>query len=89
MQLGTRWAVRSMAPDTLPQVVRDAVRAVENELDALDTGTTTWGWTLTWLEGSPLVELDDGTVIRYNAGQDSAMITQSTQPAADPFPDDE
>jgi hypothetical protein len=89
VQLGTRWPVGSVTPDALPQVVRDAVHAVENEREALDTDTTTWGWTLTWLEGSPLVELDDGTVIRYNAGQDSATTTQSTQPGVDPFPDDE
>ena len=28
--------------------------------------TDGWRWTLTWLEGRPVVELDDGTVIRVD-----------------------
>jgi hypothetical protein len=64
MQLGTRWAMGGEPPARLPAVVISAIRAVETELDARDTGR--WRWTLTWLEGRPVVELDDGTVIRYN-----------------------
>ena len=37
-----------------------AIRDVEVGLgERLD-----WRWTLTWLEGRPVVELDDGTTIR-------------------------
>jgi hypothetical protein len=67
MQLGTRWPVGGETPSRLPQVVVDAVRGVEAELAGIDT--TTWRWTLTWLEGNPVVELDDGTVIRYTGGE--------------------
>jgi len=76
MQLGTRWPVGGTAPDRLPSVVVSAVNAVEDELDALDVDASTWRWTLTWLEGKPVVELDDGTVIRYHPEEDSATVSQ-------------
>ncbi|GAB3805459.1 hypothetical protein GCM10028798_27330 [Humibacter antri] len=76
MQLGTRWPVGGTAPDRLPSVVVSAVGAVEDELEALDVDASTWRWTLTWLEGRPVVELDDGTVIHYHAGEDTATVSQ-------------
>jgi hypothetical protein len=76
MQLGTRWPVGDDVPEGLPHVVEVAVRAVEEELEAVGETTSSWRWTLTWLEGKPVLELDDGTVIRYNPGEDSATITQ-------------
>jgi hypothetical protein len=77
MQLGTRWPVESVVPASLPEVVAAAVRAVEEELRADDVDASTWRWTLTWLEGKPVVELDDGTVIRYNADSGTATITSN------------
>ena len=77
MRLGTRWPVGAAAPATLPEVVLGAVKAVEEELDADGVDASTWRWTLTWLEGRPVVELDDGTVIRYNAGSETATITSN------------
>jgi len=62
MQLGTRWSVGDEPPARLSDEVRVAIRAVEAELLELDTST--WRWTLTWLEGRPVVELDDGTTLR-------------------------
>ncbi len=62
MQLGTRWSVGDALPDRLSDDVREAITAVEAELASFDTST--WRWTLTWLEGRPVVELDDGTTIR-------------------------
>jgi hypothetical protein len=76
MQLGTRWPLGGEVPSNLPHVVQVAVQAVEEELDAVGQDSTAWRWTLTWLEGKPVIELDDGTVIRYNPGEDSATITQ-------------
>ena len=67
MQMGTRWAVGAEAPARLPQLVVDAVTSVEAELEGIDTSRLRW--TLTWLEGNPVVELDDGTVIRYSGGR--------------------
>jgi hypothetical protein len=83
MQLGTRWAVGEAPPTTLPEVVTYAVSTVEEELTATDVETGGWRWTLTWLEGKPVVELDDGTIIRYNDAEDSATITQlvETEPS--------
>ncbi len=60
MQLGTRWTVGSEPPAKLPADVVAAVREVEAELP---DHAAEWRWTLTWLEGRPRVELDDGTVI--------------------------
>ena len=63
MQLGTRWAVGATPPDRLPAVMTAAIAEVEDEVADLDTSA--WRWTLTWLEGRPIVELDDGTTLRY------------------------
>ena len=67
MQLGTRWAVGSAAPARLPDAAARAVGEVEAALTASGRDTSTWRWTLTWLEGRAVVELDDGTVIRVQA----------------------
>jgi hypothetical protein len=83
MKLGTRWPLGGEVPSNLPHVVQVAVQAVEEELDAVGEDTTAWRWTLTWLEGKPVIELDDGTVIRYNPGEDSATITQPSVPIDD------
>jgi hypothetical protein len=72
MQLGTRWEIGAEPPSRLPDAVVAAVAAVEIELAGLDT--TGWRWTLTWLEGRPVVELDDGTTLRYDAATDSVTI---------------
>jgi len=83
MQLGTRWPLGAALPAGLPHVVEIAVRAVEEELDAVDEDTSAWRWTLTWLESRPVIQLDDGTVIRYNPGEDSATITQPSVAVVD------
>lgn len=66
MQLGTRWAAHTDAPSTLDNPVKEAVIGVERELVALSQDTTQWYWTLTYLEGRPIVQLDDGTTIRVS-----------------------
>lgn len=76
MQLGTRWAVGSSAPDRLPEAMRAAVRSVETELADAGQDTAGWGWTLTYLERSPIVDLDDGTRIRMTA-DDVALVTSA------------
>lgn len=65
MQLGTRWPVGGETPSRLPDDVVAAIRSVEASLAGVETAQ--WRWTLTWLEGKPVVELDDGTVIRLGA----------------------
>ena len=76
MQLGTRWPVGGDTPSTLPEIVVTAVRDVEGELASAGTDTADWRWTLTWLEGKPVLELDDGTTITYRPDEDAAYITQ-------------
>ena len=60
MQLGTRWTVGGEPPARLSESVVAAIRDVEVGLGERPD----WRWTLTWLEGRPVVELDDGTTIR-------------------------
>lgn len=78
MQLGTRWTFGQDAPAGLPAVVTEAVRSVETEVTAGGTDAAGWRWTLTWLEGKPVVELDDGTTVTYQPasalGPESATI---------------
>ena len=74
MQLGTRWAVGAEPPSRVPAPLAAAIADVETELDAVDT--TSWRWTLTFLEGRPVVELDDGTVLRYEPATDTVSRTQ-------------
>jgi hypothetical protein len=71
MQLGTRWTVGA-TPPRLPDAMLRAVAGLEADLAAVDTAG--WRWTLTWLEGEPRVELDDGTVIRYDGTSDTASV---------------
>jgi len=78
MQLGTRWLIGANVPDRLPDAVVTAIRDVEREVAGIDTAS--WRWTLTWLEGSPVVELDDGTVIRYDSAADSAVTSNLDDP---------
>jgi hypothetical protein len=62
MQLGTRWNVGDQPPARLSDDIVAAINGVEAEI-----GQRPWRWTLTWLEGRPVVELDDGTTIRQAA----------------------
>ena len=64
MQLGTRWSVGDAPPASLPALMVAAVAASEADLSGV--AATGWRWTLTWLEGRPVVELDDGTTIRVD-----------------------
>ena len=77
MQLGTRWPVGAAPAGRLPEAVLRAVADVEAELTAAAVDTTSWGWTLTYLEGLPVVELDDGTTIHYLPTTGEATITAS------------
>jgi hypothetical protein len=55
MQLGTRWAFGGRPPASVPAEL--AARLAEVEATLGGGGH----WTLTWLEGRPIAELDDGT----------------------------
>ena len=57
-----------------------AIAEVEAEVADLDTSA--WRWTLTWLEGRPVVELDDGTTLRYDPATDSVSRDRVGQPTS-------
>ena len=67
MQLGTRWNTYTAPPVELPDAVLEALAGVESELHSLSVDATTWRWTLTYLEGRPVIQLDDGTTVRQLA----------------------
>ena len=74
MQLGTRWSVGDTPPATLPAAVLAAIVASEAELAGIETAT--WRWTLTWLEGKPVVQLDDGTTLRFDPTTNEVTVTE-------------
>ena len=66
MQLGSRWKAHTPAPRSMDPLVLEAITEVETELSALTQDTSTWHWTLTYLENRPVIQLDDGTTIRVS-----------------------
>lgn len=73
MQLGTRWSLGAEPPERLSTAMKEAIRGVEDGVADLDTSM--WRWTLTWLEGRPHAELEDGTVVREDH-DGSVVITR-------------
>ncbi|MBS1673331.1 MAG: hypothetical protein JSS74_05135 [Actinobacteria bacterium] len=75
MQLGTRWAAGSEPPASVPAALRAGIteaetRSVENGTLSLQTGVLNLPrgtWTLTWLEGRPIAELDTGWEVSRTA----------------------
>ena len=60
MQLGSRFSV-GQAPTQLPSTLIQQISQVEANLSNEEKNTLRW--TLTWLEGRPIVELDNGTIL--------------------------
>lgn len=71
MQLGTRWTAGSEPPASVPAALRSSIAEVE-------TRGVTGTWTLTWLEGRPIAELDAGWEV---------LVTASGEVIARPFQD--
>jgi len=61
MMVGSRFSVGVDIPTSLPQDFHAEIRAIENTLT--DDERATLRWTLTWLEGRPIVTLDNGIQI--------------------------
>ncbi|WP_347753850.1 hypothetical protein [Agrococcus sp. ProA11] len=74
MQIGTRWPVGGVPPTAVPAAMRAAIDDEERTLVELGADTSAWRWTLTFLEGQPVVELDDGTTIRTDG--DDVLVTR-------------
>lgn len=63
MQLGTRWRTGSEPPASVPAALRPAITEVESR-------GLTGHWTLTWLEGRAIAELDAGWEVLQTASGD-------------------
>lgn len=63
MRLGTRWTSGDEPPASLPAAFRDQIHAVDRVLDVGPRPK----WTLTWLEGRPVAELETGVVVSLDA----------------------
>lgn len=66
MQLGTRWAARTEPPAAVPTELRAGIAGVEEALPHDLLGQPAPRWTLTWLEGRPIAELDTGVIVSLN-----------------------
>ncbi|MFK4836659.1 hypothetical protein ACI3KY_13115 [Microbacterium sp. ZW T2_14] len=67
MQLGTRWTSGDEPPQAVPEALRDGVRAVDATIPLDQLGQPRPRWTLTWLEGKPIAELDTGVIVTLDA----------------------
>ena len=67
MQLGTRWTFGTPTPARLTGPIVDGIASVEAQIRQLKVDASSWRWTVTWLEGRPLCELDDGTLVTVDA----------------------
>ena len=66
MQLGTRWTSGDQPPSAVPEILREQIAAVDATIDLDPLGQPRPRWTLTWLEGRPVAELETGVVVRVN-----------------------
>ncbi len=73
MQLGTRWAAGAAPPRGVPAELHAAIAEVEQKV-----GDIRAHWTLTWLEGRPIAELDAGWEV---------LLAPSGEVVARPFDD--
>lgn len=63
MQLGTRWTSGDEPPKAVPTALGRGVAAVDATIPADALGQPRPRWTLTWLEGKPIAELDTGVIV--------------------------
>jgi hypothetical protein len=73
MQLGTRWTAGAEPPAGLPASIRAQIAAVEAVIPADQLGQPAPRWTLTWLEGRPIVELDTGVIVSLDEDGDAVV----------------
>lgn len=67
MRLGTRWAVGAQIPAVVPPVLRPTLAEVEA---TLAPASPPHMWTLTFLEGRPIAELDTGVTVALRPSGD-------------------
>ena len=67
MQLGTRWTSGDEPPAAVPVSIRGQIQAVDRAIPGDDLGQPRPRWTLTFLEGRPIAELETGVVVSLDA----------------------
>ncbi|MCW3494689.1 hypothetical protein [Microbacterium sp. SSM24] len=63
MQLGTRWTSGDEPPRAVPDALGRGIAGVDATIPADALGQPRPRWTLTWLEGRPIAELDTGIIV--------------------------
>lgn len=63
MQMGTRWTSGDEPPKAVPEALVSGIRSVDAAMPVDALGQPRPRWTLTWLEGRPIAELDSGVVV--------------------------
>lgn len=73
MQLGTRWTSGEEPPKSVPEALRREIAAVDLTMPGDQLGQPRPRWTLTWLEGKPIAELDTGVIVTLGADGDAIV----------------
>ncbi|RZI81401.1 MAG: hypothetical protein EOO67_18655, partial [Microbacterium sp.] len=61
--MGTRWTSGEEPPPAVPHALRAQIRAIDDAMPADLLGQPRPRWTLTFLEGRPIAELDTGVIV--------------------------
>ena len=73
MQLGTRWTSGDEPPKAVPEALVRGIRSVDETIPADQLGQPRPRWTLTWLEGKPIAELDTGVIVSLDADGEAVV----------------
>ncbi|GAA1469426.1 hypothetical protein [Microbacterium thalassium] len=79
MQLGTRWTSGDEPPRSVPAALADGIRDVDAAIPGDLLGQPRPRWTLTWLEGRPIAELDNGVIVSLS-DEGSAVVSHDGEP---------
>lgn len=77
MRMGTRWTAGAEPPASVPQTMREAIASIE--FHTLTGDGPHPGWTLTWLEGRPVAELDTGVMVVIDAATGDAVVQRDPE----------
>ncbi len=67
MRLGTRWTSGDAIPAAVPAELHEQIRLVDRAIPGDGLGQPRPRWTLTFLEGRPIAELDSGILVELGA----------------------
>lgn len=74
MQMGTRWTSGEALPTAVPEVLHAQIRAIDGAMPADLLGQPRPRWTLTFLEGRPIAELDTGVIVEV--ARDGSVVVR-------------